>query len=317
MGEYLLRRLLQIVPTLFGAIVLTFVLMRLIPGDPIDLIGGQRLDAATRERIRQQMDLDDPAALQFAKYLVRTPTLNYGTSFYDDRAARVIVLTAFLKTLKLTVLAMGFSIVLGLTVGLITSVFKDSWVDRGAMVTALLGISTPVFWLGILLLLVAKNALGWRALQGDSDPSGVIAAPLYLVLPAITLGTRSVAYLARMTRSSMLEVLTQDYLRTARAKGLPNWKVIIKHATKNALIPVVTIIGLDFASFLSGAVLTETVFNYPGLGRELVSAIKNKDMPVMMCAVVFSTAIFILVNLLVDVLYGFLDPRIRLARKGG
>ncbi|MFH0795291.1 MAG: ABC transporter permease [bacterium] len=304
MGTFIVRRLLQTIPVLLGVITVTFVLMRVVPGDPVDKFAGQRISDEMRTRLRAQWHLDDPALVQFGYYLKGLLFLDFGDSWFHNQTVRQRVFSSFLKTCKLAAAAMLFAIVLGVGAGIVSSVFKDSIVDRIAIILALLGISTPVFWFGMILIIVMAR-LGWTALSGDFGLE-------YLILPAITLGARSVAYLARMTRASMLEVLRMDYLTTARAKGLREHIVIVKHAMKNALIPIVTVIGLDFASYLNGAVLTEKVFAYPGLGLTVVNSILERDLPVVMGSVILMTIVFVLMNLIVDLIYGLLDPRIRI-----
>lgn len=306
---FISKSILQAIPVLFGVVTLTFILMRVIPGDPVDSFVGQRVTEEQRRIIRAQWHMDQPAIVQFWHYLKGIPVFNFGDSFMLNRPVRDELFRAFRQTAKLATAAMAFAIVLGVSIGLVTSVFKGSWFDRLAMLLALLGISTPVFWFGMILIIVASN-LGWRYLSGDEGTWH------YLVLPTVTLGFRSVAYLARMTRSSVLEVMSKDFLTTARMKGLPEWKVILKHVTKNAFIPVVTIIGLDFASYLSGAVLTETVFSYPGIGTTILNAINSRDIPIIMGSVVFVTFLFVFANIIVDIIYAYLDPRIHYGRSG-
>jgi ABC-type dipeptide/oligopeptide/nickel transport system permease component len=301
MWSYSIQRILQTIPVIIGIILITFFLMRMIPGTAVDVRLGQRESAAARAAIERELGLDRPVWRQLAGYFI----LDFGKSSNSGEPARDLILNRFANTLKLTIGAMVFAVILGVGVGILAAVCRATWVDYVAMIFALLGISTPVFWFGILLILLAVE-VGWKHIIDDGT-----GAVKFLILPAITLGTRSVAYIARMTRSAMLEVLQADYLRTARAKGLSNAKVIMKHALSNALIPVITIIGLDFASYLTGAVLTETIFNYPGIGRELVDSIKNRDTNVILCGVVVVTVTFVIVNLLVDLLYGLIDPRIR------
>jgi peptide/nickel transport system permease protein len=211
--------------------------------------------------------------------------------------------------MMLAITAMFFAILIGLTAGIMSSVHPGSFMDRGIMVLALAGISAPVFWVGLILVLVVGVMLQWL------PPTG-FGGIEYLILPALTLGLRSAAYLARLTRATMLEVLSHDYIRTARSKGLPEWKVFIKHAFPNTLIPVITIIGTDFGSYLSGAVLTESIFGWPGIGRLALEAIMKRDFPVIQGTVLFMAIMFVLMNVLVDLLYGVVDPRIRLERSG-
>jgi peptide/nickel transport system permease protein len=243
------------------------------------------------------------------RQILGAATLDFGMSTRHPRPARAIALERFWNTMKLALAAMLAAAVLGVAFGSLAAVWRGSWTDRLIMILTLIGVSTPVFWLGMVLLAGASKA-GWPWLTGSS------AAP-YLILPAVALAANSLAYITRMTRASMLEVLGLDFLRTARAKGLSEMRVTFRHGLGNAIIPIITVVGLDFASYLTGAVLTESVFNYPGLGRALVEAIRDRDLPVILSGVTLATFAFILVNLLVDLLYGFADPRIREARESG
>jgi ABC-type dipeptide/oligopeptide/nickel transport system permease component len=234
---------------------------------------------------------------------------NFGNSFITGEPVAALIIEKFPNTMMLAITAMFFAILIGLTAGIMSSVHPGSFMDRGIMVLALAGISAPVFWVGLILVLVVGVMLQWL------PPTG-FGGMEYLILPALTLGLRSAAYLARLTRATMLDVLSHDYIRTARSKGLPEWKVFIKHAFPNTLIPVITIIGTDFGSYLSGAVLTESIFGWPGIGRLALEAIMKRDFPVIQGTVLFMAIMFVLMNVLVDLLYGVVDPRIRLERSG-
>lgn len=305
MFTYFLQRLGQTVPVLLAVLLLTFGLMQLAPGSIVEASLDQRATEQARAALRERLGLDRPAWRQLAGYLV----LDFGMSQRQDVPARTLVLQRFGNTMKLAVAAMVLAVGVGVGVGILAAVTRGSWIDRLAMVAALVGISTPVFWLGMILLAAAAR-LGWPWLTDDG--SGHLA---FLLLPAVTLGASSVAVITRMTRAALLEVLDADYLRTARAKGLGPARVVLRHALRNALIPVVTVVGLDFASYLTGAVLTESVFNYPGLGRTLIEAITDRNLPVVLCGVTLITLTFILVNLAVDLLYAAIDPRIRFAAR--
>ncbi|MFQ6604723.1 MAG: ABC transporter permease [Fidelibacterota bacterium] len=306
---YLARRILHTIPVLLGVIIITFILMYIVPGDPVQSMVGERYDEATVERLRQELHLDDPLWLQFGRYLVNILRGDFGTSFYTGEAVTDQIRDKFPNTMILAITAMVVAVLLGLTVGIISSLRPRSWLDKGTMFVALIGISAPVFWVGLMLVLVVGVYLRWL------PPTG-FGGIEYVVLPAITLGTRSAAYLARLTRATMLDVLDQPYIRTARMKGLPEWKVILKHAFPNTLVPVITVIGTDFGSYLSGAVLTESIFGWPGLGRLALDAILKRDFPVIQGTVLFMALMFILANLVVDLLYGVVDPRIRSERGG-
>jgi ABC-type dipeptide/oligopeptide/nickel transport system permease component len=309
MIQYLFNRLLQAIPVLLGVIIITFVLMYIIPGDPVVSMVGERYSEETVQQLRQELHLDDPLPLQFLRYVGNVLQGNFGNSFITGEPVAALIIEKFPNTMMLAITAMFFAILIGLTAGIMSSVHPGSFMDRGIMVLALAGISAPVFWVGLILVLVVGVMLQWL------PPTG-FGGMEYLILPALTLGLRSAAYLARLTRATMLDVLSHDYIRTARSKGLPEWKVFIKHAFPNTLIPVITIIGTDFGSYLSGAVLTESIFGWPGIGRLALEAIMKRDFPVIQGTVLFMAIMFVLMNVLVDLLYGVVDPRIRLERSG-
>lgn len=306
MGTYVIHRLLLMVPVLFGVLTITFFLGRLAPGDPADAMAGQRVSDEQRRAIVERYGFDRPLLVQYGTYLFNVMRGDLGLSYDSHRPVLEIILERFPYTVRLAVSAMIVAIVVGIGAGLVSALLPNTWVDRAAMVMSLLGISTPVFWLGLLLIYFMSIKLQWFPPSGYGD--GSLA---YLALPAIALGAQSVAFLARMTRASMLEVMNEDYIRTARAKGASSWMVVAKHGLSNAIVPVVTIIGLDFASYLSGSVLTEKVFSWPGLGRHMVIAIEQRDYPVINGTVLFFCVIFLAINLIVDILYAYLDPRIR------
>ena len=305
---YVLKRLLQAVPVVLGVMTLTFILMYLVPGDPVLAMVGEHFDAATVANLRRQLGLDDPWPVQYIRFMGRIMTGDLGRSFLTDRAVAAELLERIPYTLELAFGAMAVSVIVGLTVGIIAALRPGTLIDRGIMVLALVAVSAPVFWVALLLILYVGVGLRWL------PPTGY-GGLQYLILPAIALGTRSAAFLARITRANMLEVLGEDYIRTARAKGLSEWVVVLKHALRNALIPIITVIGTDFGSYLSGAVLTESVFGWPGVGRYALDAILKRDFPAIQGAVLFMALIFIAVNLAVDLLYGWIDPRIRLAQE--
>lgn len=304
MGQFILKRFAQLIPVILGIILLTFILMYVVPGDPVLSMVGQRYDEQTLTTLRATFHLDEPLYKQFGHYLWGLTHGDLGISFITRRPVMETILERFPATMLLALGAMTVSILLGLSVGILSSLKIHSWLDRTTMFLALAGVSAPVFWVG-LLLVIGGRAVGWPYVTGYG------CLP-FLILPAITLGTRSAAFLARVTRANMLEVLSQDYVRTAKAKGLSNWIVVLKHALKNTLIPIITIIGIDFGSYLSGAVLTESIFNWPGVGRLALNAILKRDFPVIQGVVLLSALVFVLTNFLVDLLYGYLDPRIRL-----
>jgi ABC-type dipeptide/oligopeptide/nickel transport system permease component len=309
MLKYALRRVVQAIPVLIGVLVVTFVLLYIAPGDPVLAMVGDRFDPATLERLRAELHLNDPVWRQFYHYVAGLIRGDWGTSYMTRQPVLDGILEHFPKTLYLASVAILFATLSGVAIGVLSAVRQSTWIDGLGMTFAFLGISFPVYWVGLVLILVV--AVEWGALPPSGFGGGALP---YLILPALTLGMRSTAYIARLTRSSMLEVIRLDYIRTARAKGLAEWTVIGKHALKAALIPVVTAIGLDFGAYLSGSVLTESIFAWPGIGRFALNAILKRDLPVIQGTVLFLAIVFVLVNLLVDLLYGLLDPRVRYER---
>jgi ABC-type dipeptide/oligopeptide/nickel transport system permease component len=304
--EYIIRRILLVIPVLFGVTLVTFVLMYVVPGDPVLSMVGERYDQETLENLRAELHLDDPLPVQYLRYIGGVLKGDLGRSFITNRPVLESIVEKFPNTLRLAFSAMVVATLIGLVVGIISAVKPYSIWDRLSMTFALAGISVPVFWVGLILILVV--AVQFKLLPPSGFGGGNIK---YLILPAITLGTRSAAFIARMTRANMLEVIHEDYIRTARAKGLREFWVVNKHALRNVLIPIITVLGMDFGSYLSGSVLTESIFGWPGLGRFTLQAILKRDFPVIQGAVLFMAVIFVTVNLAVDLLYSVLDPRIR------
>lgn len=303
MGAYVLRRLALAVPTLLGVTVVVFALIRLVPGDPARLVLGLQASEEEVQRLRVQLGLDRPLPVQYARFLARLVQGDLGRSVVTGEPVAREIAARFPATVQLAVASTLLATATGVAAGVVSATRPYSWLDYLVMTVALAGISLPVFWLGLMLMLLFSVHLRWL-------PAGGYGTPAHLVLPTVTLAAFSVAIIARMTRSSLLEVLHQDYVRTAWAKGLGARAVVLRHALKNALIPVVTVIGLQFGSLLGGAILTETVFAWPGMGRLLVGAIVARDYPVVQGAVLVFAALFTLVNLAVDVLYAYVDPRI-------
>jgi len=306
-GTFLLRRLLLAIPTLAGVLVVVFALLYIAPGDPVMEMVGERADSATIAQLRRQLHLDEPRPKQFAAYATGVLRGDLGTSFITGRPIARDIAERFPKTLELACAAMLLAVVLGISVGVLTAAYPGGWLDRLTLAFTYLGISFPVYWVGLILILVFAMILRWL------PPSGT-GGLAFLVLPAFALGTRSIAFQARMTRSSMLEVLGSDYIRTARAKGLPRLAVLGRHALRNALIPVVTVIGLDFGSYLTGSILTETVFSWPGLGRYVVNAIGKRDLPAIQGSILFLSVVFVIVNIIADGAYAAVDPRVEFGR---
>ena len=303
MSAFILRRLLLSIPTLFGVLVVAFLLLYVAPGDPVMAMVGERADEATIARLRAELRLDDPLPVQFGHYIAGIAKGDLGKSYITNRPIRRDIIERFPKTLQLAGAAMLLATILGVTLGVFSARSPGGLVDRIGLGVAYLGISFPVYWVGLLLILLFAVTLHWL------PPSG-FGGPRYLFLPALALGMRSIAFLARMTRSAMLDALGADYVRTARAKGLPERLVVGRHALRNAMIPIITVLGLDFGAYLTGSILTETIFSWPGLGRYVVNAIARRDLPAIQGSVLFLSAVFVLVNLITDVAYAKADPRV-------
>ncbi len=303
MFSFILRRLLLAIPTLFGVLVVTFLLLRVAPGDPVEAMVGERADAQTIARLRKELHLDEPMISQFGHYASAVLRGDFGNSYITQRPIIKDIRERFPKTLLLAGSAMLLASVLGISLGVLSARNPGGWFDRLGLGVAYLGISFPVYWVGLILILVFAVILKWL------PPSGY-GGIKYLILPAFALGSRSIAFLGRMTRSAMLDVLGGDYVRTARAKGLKERVVVMRHALRNALIPVITVLGLDFGYYLTGSILTETIFSWPGLGRYVVNAITRRDLPAIQGSVLFLSVVFVLVNLLTDLAYAKADPRV-------
>lgn len=305
MHKYVIKRLLMLIPVILGVSFLVFFIMSLSPGDPARTILGENAPQESVDALREELGLNDPVVVQYVNYMKDLLHGDLGESYKSGRPVFGEIVARFPATLKLAFWGMLFAVVLSIPIGIISATKQYSLTDSVSMVFALLGVATPNFWLGLMLIIVFSLHLRWF-------PSGGMEAGWRsLVLPVITLGTGCMANITRTTRSSMLEVIRQDYIRTAKAKGVSHSKVINKHALKNALIPMVTVIGLQFGSLLGGAVLTEAVFSWPGVGTFLVNSIKAKDTPAVLgCVIVFSIC-FSIVNLCVDLLYAYIDPRIK------
>ena len=304
MHKYVLKRILLLIPVLLGVSLLVFAIMSLTPGDPAQLILGENAPKEAVLKLREEMGLNDPFFMQYFRFVKNAIMGDFGISYTTGREVFGEIFARFPNTLILAVIGIIISVCIGIPIGIISATRQYSFLDSFSMVIALLGVSMPVFWLGLMLILTFSVKLGWL-------PSGGFDGLKSIILPAVTLGVGSAAIITRMTRSSMLEVIRQDYIRTARAKGVAEKVVINKHALKNALIPIITVVGLQFGHLLGGAVLTESVYSWPGVGRLMVDAIRQKDTPTVLAAVVFLAAAFSVVNLLVDILYAYVDPRIK------
>lgn len=304
MLKKIIERLLLSIPILFGVILLIFIMLRIVPGDPITTMLGEHVDLRTIEKIKVEMGLDKPLYIQFFKYIVNILRGDFGTSYRLNRNVSKIIIEAFPNTLKLALSSALFAWILGISTGIVSAIYKNKFIDRLFMTGALMGVSMPIFML----------ALGLQYLLAFKFPIFPVSgydSILSMILPAIALGWNSAGSIARMTRSNLVEVLREDYIRTARAKGLNEADVIISHALKNALLPIVTMMALQLSSMLSGAVITESIFGIAGVGRLAVNAIETRDMPLLQGTVIFTTVLIILGNLFADVLYSIIDPRIR------
>ena len=303
MLTFLARRLALAIPTLLGVLVVVFLLLYVAPGDPVQEMVGERADPETIARLRKELRLDEPMLVQFGHYAGGVLRGDLGRSYITGRPIIDDITERFPKTLLLAGAAMVLAATIGITIGVLSARKPGGWFDRLALGGAYLGISFPVYWVGLILILFFAVMLRWL------PPSGY-GRPEFLILPALALGSRSIAFLARVTRSSMLETLGSDFVRTARAKGLRERSVVVRHGLRNALIPVITVLGLDFGYYLTGSILTETIFSWPGLGRYVVNAIARRDLPAIQGAVLFMSAVFVLVNLLTDLAYAKADPRV-------
>lgn len=305
MLQLIARRLIFLIPIIIGVTFISFSILRLTPGDPAQILLGENATEEDIRAIRQKFGLDKPFFIQYAIYISNVFRGDLGISIRTQRTVLAEVMARYPATLELAGTAVVIASLIGLIAGIIAASNQNSVFDYGSMIISLFGISMPIFWLGLMLMLVFSVILGWLPAVGR----GTLA---HLVLPAVSLGANSAAIIARMTRSSMLEVIRQDYIQTARAKGLAERVVLYKHAVRNALIPVITVMGIQFGYLLSGAVLTETVFAWPGVGRLMIQSIYMRDYPVVQGAILLVAINFTLVNLFVDVLYGYINPKIRI-----
>ncbi|HMK78764.1 MAG TPA: ABC transporter permease [Xanthobacteraceae bacterium] len=304
MLAFLTTRLAQAIPVLFGVSLAVFLMLHLIPGDPAALIAGADATAADVENVRQSLGLDRPLAAQYLGFVGRALSGDFGKSFRTGRPVLEEVLPRYANTLALGAIALSLAIVIGMASGIVSAVRRHTLFDNAALILSLAGVSMPTFFLGLMLMLVFSVWLGWLPLSGMSSWA-------HFILPAITLSTASVAIISRVMHASLIEVLSEDYVRTARAKGQRESVVIWRHAVRNALIPVVTVAGLQLGYLLGGAVVTETVFAWPGLGRLLVQSILARDFPVVQASVLLLAVSFVAINLATDLIYGLIDPRIR------
>jgi peptide/nickel transport system permease protein len=310
--SYLGRRLASAIPVVLVVAIVGFVLFRLTPGDPAALLAGDNASREQIERTRQYLGLDQPIHVQFGRYLSRLARADFGQSIFLGRPVTTAILERLEPTISLAIAAEIFAIALAIPLGLLAALRANTWLDQAAMALALAGLSIPAFWLGLLLVFSFGVKLGWLPV-GEFRPlrDGLGPFVRHMILPAISLGLIQMALTARMVRSSMLEVLREDYIRTAHAKGLASRRVLVGHALKNAAVPIATTIGVGVALLIGGAVITESVFAIPGIGRLTVDAILRRDYPIIQGVVLIFSAVYVLINLTVDLLYTVLDPRIR------
>ncbi|MEK9763352.1 MAG: nickel ABC transporter permease [bacterium] len=306
MGNFLLRRLLLLIPVLWGVATLVFLLLHFIPGDPVDLMLGDSALGTDRETLRDQLGLNDPLIVQYLRYFGDLLQGDWGTSLFSKKPVFEEIMERVPATMELMFGAMVVTILVAMPLGLIAAVNKGTWIDQGAMIFSLLGVSIPNFWLGPMLILLFS-------IHFDLLPVNERGGLEHLILPALTLGTSLASILARITRSSVVETLQAEYIRTARSKGISELRILFRHALRNALIPIVTVIGLQVGVLLSGAIITEAIFDWPGLGNLLISAINSRNYPLVQGCVLFIAGSYVMVNLVIDLLYAYLDPRIRLS----
>ncbi|EJI8740685.1 glutathione ABC transporter permease GsiC [Salmonella enterica] len=304
MLNYVLKRLLGLIPTLLIVAVLVFLFVHLLPGDPARLIAGPEADAQVIALVRQQLGLDQPLHVQFWRYITHVLQGDFGTSMVSRRPVSEEIASHFLPTLWLTITSMIWAVLFGMAIGIAAAVWRNRWPDRVGMTLAVTGISFPAFALGMLLMQIFSVDLGWLPTVGADSWQ-------HYILPSLTLGAAVASVMARFTRSSFVDVLSEDYMRTARAKGVSETWVVLKHGLRNAMIPVVTMMGLQFGFLLGGSIVVEKVFNWPGLGRLLVDSVDMRDYPVIQAEVLLFSLEFILINLVVDVLYAAINPAIR------
>jgi peptide/nickel transport system permease protein len=312
MWVYIARRIAAVIPVLLVVAMIVFLMLRLTPGDPAAVIGGDSATTADLERIRQTLGLDKPIITQFFIWVGNMLTGDFGESFFYKRPVATLIADRIEPTLALTITTITLATLLAVPMGTLAAYRQGSWIDRGVMAFSVLSFSVPVFVIGYCLIWLLSVKLGWFPVQGYQSISNGVGGFIHrLILPTLSLATIYIALIARMTRTSVLEVLNEDYVRTARAKGLPEMKVVLGHALRNAAVPIVTVIGVGIALLIGGVVVTESVFNIPGLGRLTVDAVLARDYPTVQAVIMLFSVAYVLVNLAIDLLYTVLDPRIR------
>ena len=309
MLSYILKRLAQTVLVLFGITLITFILLNVVPGDPVAMMLDKRADEETIEKVRHEMGLDVPLPEQYINFVKGAVRLDFGKSYFTKENVMDALVRSFKVTVKLAAMSFLFACVIGLTCGMIAAVYRGKWIDSLLMTLSMVGVSAPSFWIAIILQIVI-------GLKLDLLPISGFDGPLNYILSSIALGTRYAGSIARITRTSMLDVIKQDYIRTARSKGVKELLVIMKHALKNAMIPIVTLVGTELGYMLTGSMLIEKVFAIPGIGKLAVDGMMNRDLPLLQGTVVYIALVFVIVNLVVDISYAFIDPRIRYGKGG-
>lgn len=304
MARYILKRLLSLIPVMFGVVTAVFLLAHLIPGDPVDIMLGETAQPAQKEELRKYLKLDLPIHEQYIEYLKGLSTGNLGTSIRSRKPVIEEILTRFPATLELALASIIVAVLIAFPAGIIAAIKRDTLYDHTSLLFSLIGLSMPNFWLGPLLILIFSIKLDLLPVSGR-------AGIFHIILPAVTMGLGMAAILTRLIRSSMLDELTQDYVRTAVAKGVPRKRVVLLHILKNSMIPVLTVLGLQFGALLAGSIITETIFSWPGIGRLTINAINSRDYPLVQGCVLFIALFYVLVNLLTDLIYSVFDPRIR------
>ena len=310
MFQYTLKRLGQTFLVLIGITLITFLLLNVVPGDPVAMMLDKRADEATIEKVRHEMGLDVPLHEQYIDFVKGAVKLDFGTSYFTKEVVTDAIVRCFKVTVKLAAMSFLFAVVLGITCGMIAAVYRGRWIDSALMTLSVVGVSAPSFWIAIILQIVI-------GLKLDLLPISGFDGPLNYILPSIALGTRYAGSIARITRTSMLDVIKQDYIRTARSKGVKESVVIMKHALKNAMIPIVTLVGTELGNMLTGSMLIEKVFSIPGIGKLAVDAMSNRDLPLLQGTVVYIALVFVIVNLVVDLSYALIAPSIRYGKGEG
>ncbi len=304
MKTFLIRRLIALIPVVLGVVTLVFFIIHLTPGDPVEIMLGETASPADRETLRKELGLDKPILVQYLSFIGGVATGDLGKSLFTNKGVAESIIERYPATVELALCSMALAIVIAIPLGVLAAARKNTIIDTGAMAASLLGVSMPSFWIGPLLILVFSINLGWFPVAGRG---GMMS----LVLPSITLGTAMAAILSRLTRSTMIEALGEDYITTARAKGAPSMAILFRHALSNALLPVVTVAGLQLGALLAGAIITETIFAWPGIGRLTIQAITARDYPLAQGCVLTISLSYVFVNLVVDIVYALVDPRIR------